>query len=106
MAQSDLWLRGTRHLPEYDGAVHADRAQQRKDRRRDRRLAAEGWTRHGFTDDDVLRRPVTVLREADAALGRPHDPSRIRAWTTLFRASSFTPAGRAAVAARLGARCA
>jgi very-short-patch-repair endonuclease len=104
VARADLWLCGTRTVPEYDGAVHADRPQQREDRRRDRRLSAAGWVRNAYTDQDLLRRPVTILRDADAAVGRVHDPLRIRAWTSLFRASSFTPAGRTAVAGRLGRR--
>ena len=102
MARGDLWLRGTRTLPEYDGAVHADRPQQRKDRRRERRLADADWVRRAYTDDDLLRRPVTILRESDAAIGRVHDPRRIRAWTSLFRESTFTGAGRAGLARRLG----
>ena len=57
-----------------------------------------------FIDEDVLRRPVTVLREADAAVGRPHDPGRIRAWTALFRESCWTPAGRTALSRRHGLR--
>lgn len=103
VARGDLWLRGTRTLPEYDGAVHADRPQQRKDRRRERRLADAGWVRRAYTDDDLLRRPVTILRESDAAAGRDHDPRRIRAWTSLLRESSFTVAGRAQLARRAGA---
>lgn len=104
VARGDLWLRGTHTLPEYDGAVHADRPQQRADRRRERRLADVEWVRRAYTDDDLLRRPVTILRESDAAIGREHDPSRIRAWTQLFRESTFTPAGRAALARRAGVR--
>lgn len=102
VARGDLWLRGTRTLPEYDGSVHADRPQQRKDRRRERRLADAGWVRRAYTDDDLLRRPVTILRESDAATGRDHDPRRIRAWTSLFRESAFTGTGRAALARRAG----
>lgn len=103
VAQGDLWLRGTATLQEYDGRVHTEPDQFRKDRRRDRRLLCSGWVRNGYTDEDLLRRPVSILRDADAAVGRPHDPSRIRAWLELYRESCFTPVGRAALAERLGA---
>ena len=104
VARGDVWLRGTRTLADYDGAVHADRRQQRVDRRRDRRIVDADWVGRAYTDDDLLRRPVTVLREADAAVGRPHDPRRIRAWTTLFRESSWTAAGRSELSRRHGVR--
>ena len=104
VARGDVWLRGTRTLADYDGAVHADRHQQRTDRRRDRRIVDADWVGRAYTDDDLLRRPVAILREADAAVGRPHDPRRIRAWTALFRESSWTAAGRAALAGRHGVR--
>jgi len=100
VARGDLWLRGTRTLADYDGAVHADRMQQRTDRRRDRRITDADWIRRAYTDDDLLRRPVSILREGDAAVGRPHDPQRIRAWTALFRESCWTAAGRAELARR------
>lgn len=102
LARADLRLVGTRTLPEFDGAVHADRDQQRADRRRDRRLADEQWVRRGYTGDDLLRRPASILREGDSAVGRIHEPRRIRAWTTVFRESAFTPAGRDALLRRHG----
>jgi hypothetical protein len=104
VARGDVWLRGTRTLADYDGAVHADRRQQRVDRRRDRRIADADWVGRAYTDHDLLRRPATILREADAAVGRPHDPRRIRAWTALFRESSWTAAGRDELARRHGLR--
>lgn len=108
VARGDLWLRGTRTLADYDGAIHADRKQQRADRRRDRRITDADWVGRAYTDDDLLRRPATILREADAAVGRPHDPGRIRVWTALFRESCWTAAGRADLAGRhgVGARAA
>ena len=33
------------------------------------------WVRRGYTDLEVLRRPVTILRDADRTLGRVHDAS-------------------------------
>lgn len=50
---------------------------------------------------EVLRRPLTVLRDADRALGRPHDPDRILAWYDLLRDSCFTAAGRHLLLQRL-----
>ena len=100
VARGDVWLRGTRTLADYDGAVHADRPQQRKDRRRDRRVTRADWQLLAYTDHDLLRRPVTILREGDDAVGRPHEPRRIRAWTALFRESCWTAAGRAALSRR------
>jgi hypothetical protein len=104
VARGDLWLVGTCTLADYDGAVHADRKQQRADRRRDRRITDAEWIRRAYTDEDLLRRPVTILREGDAAVGRPHDPRRIRAWTALFRESCWTAVGRAELTRRHGIR--
>ena len=103
VARGDLWLPGTRTLPEYDGVVHLERRQFRKDRVRDRRLAAAGWVRHGYTDEDVFGRPADILREADDAVGRCYDPTRLHAWLELYRDSCFSPSGRAALARRLSA---
>ena len=102
VARADLWLVGTRTLQEYDGEVHLPRASQKRDLRRLRRLDEAGWARHGYTDDDVLRRAVGVLRDADRAVGREHVPARIRQWHALLRESLFTPAGTPRLLARLG----
>jgi hypothetical protein len=104
VARGDVWLRGTRTLADYDGAVHADRHRQRTDRRRDRRIVDADWVGRAYTDEDLLRRPVAILREADAAVGRPHDSQRIRAWTALFRESCWTAAGRTELVRRHGVR--
>jgi len=101
IGRADLWVVGTRTLQEYDGEVHLPRAQQKRDLRRLRRLDAEQWTRHGYTDDDVLHRAVGILFDADRALGREHLPERVRPWHDVIRQSSFTPAGRAQLARRL-----
>ena len=102
IGRADLWIVGTRTLQEYDGEVHLPRAQQKRDLRRLRRLDEEHWTRHGYTDDDVLHRAVGILRDADRALGREHLPERIRPWHDLLRDSLFTPAGQARLLHRLG----
>ncbi len=101
LARADLWVIGTSTLQEYDGEVHLPRAQQKRDLRRLRRLDAEHWTRHGYTDDDVLHRAVGILCDADRAMGREHLPERVRPWHDLIRQSLFTPAGRAQFARRL-----
>lgn len=100
VARGDLWIRGTRVLHEYDGGVHRDRDQHRSDLARDRRLSAAGWTRRGYTAVDLLRRPDQILREADSALGRPHDPDRLERWFELLRESTLTSTGMARLRAR------
>lgn len=101
VARGDLALVGTTSLHEYDGGDHLTRAQQRADLRRSRRLGATGWQRRGYTSADVLHRATTILRDADRALGRPHEPSRIRPWHDLLKASLFTPAGTELLRRRL-----
>jgi very-short-patch-repair endonuclease len=101
VARADLLLTGTRTIHEYDGEVHLTREQQQADLERSRRLTAAGFVRRGYTSYDVLRRPVTVLRDADLATGRPHDPGRIRAWNRLLAGSLLTPSGRHRLMTRL-----
>ncbi|MBO3088314.1 hypothetical protein [Cellulomonas dongxiuzhuiae] len=103
VARGDLWLPGTRVLHEYDGGVHRSARAHAGDLRRDRALIAAGWTRRGYVAADLCRRPAEVLRDIDAALGRPHRPARLRAWLTLLHASTLTPQGRARLRARLPA---
>ena len=104
VARGDLRLHRTRTLHEYDGGDHLTPDQQRRDLRRARHLERAGWVRRGYTSQDVLHRAVTVLRDADASTGRPHDPSRVRAWHDQLRPSCFTAAGRSRLAARLECR--
>ncbi|MGN0063408.1 MAG: hypothetical protein ACI379_04145 [Nocardioides sp.] len=101
IARSDLWLVGTQRLPEFDGGMHREPLQHAADLRRDRRLAAAGWIRHGYTSGDLLHRPLSILEDVDRALGRTHDPRRVREWNDLLRQSAFTPQGREALAKRL-----
>lgn len=100
VARGDLWLRGTTTLHEYDGAVHRDRRTHVNDLARDRRLANLGWTRRGYTSTDLLVRARFVLQEADAALGRPHDRTRLDRWWSLLDESLFTNRGRDRLADR------
>ena len=101
VATADLWLVGTTAVHEYDGDEHEKAARRVHDRRRDRRIDRAGYVRRGYTAGDVIRRAVTIIEDADRAIGRPHDPARIRAWHDLVRDSLFTPAGRAAFLARI-----
>jgi hypothetical protein len=102
VARGDLFLVGTQDLHEMDGSGHFERSQYRKDRKRERRLGHADWKRRGYTSDDVLHQAITILRDIDVALGRPHDPSRIREWHELLRQSCFTPAGVTRLSERLG----
>ena len=102
IARGDLWIRGTRVLHEYDGGEHLTRSRQRRDLARSRRLAAARWLRRGYTAGDVVSQAGGILRDADAALGRPHRSDRIRAWHAELRESAFTPAGQALLRSRLG----
>jgi hypothetical protein len=103
VARSDLWIVDTRRLPEFDGDGHRNAKQHREDLRRERRLATESWERRGYTSHDVLHRAITILKDADQALGRPHDPTRIRAWHALLKKSLFSPAGQALLRERIRA---
>jgi hypothetical protein len=103
IARADLWLVCTLRLHEYDGAVHADPKQHREDLKRDRRLGANGWERRGYTSHDVLHNAISILRDADQALGRPHDPARVRAWHAILKQSLFSPAGQQLLRERIRA---
>ena len=100
VARGDLWVRGTKSLHEYDGAVHRDRRTHVKDLARERGLANSGWTRRGYTSGDLLGRSHVMLREADAAVGRAHDPRRLQPWLEALRESLFSPSGRARLLSR------
>ena len=103
VARGDLWLVGTRTFHEYDGAEHRNRPRHRHDLRRERAIGHQEWTRRGYTSVEVVHQAITILRDCDTTLGRRHDPSRVRGWHELLRESCFTTAGRARLAARLGA---
>jgi hypothetical protein len=102
VARGDLLLSGTQTFHEYDGVHHRSAHQLRKDLVRDRRILMAGYRRRGYTSRDVLVTPLGVLRDADATLGRTHDPARIQAWYSLLQDSLFTPAGRRRLEVRLG----
>lgn len=100
VARGDLWVRGTTSLHEYDGAVHRDRRTHVRDLARERALANNGWTRRGYTSGDLLGRSHVMLRDADAALGRAHDPRRLDPWLAALRVSLFSPGGKARLLSR------
>lgn len=106
VARADLLIVGTQTLQEYDGARHRTKRRYAGDRRRDSRLSGAGFIRHGYVAEDVLLKPLVILREADLALGRPHDPIRVRAWHALLKESLFTGAGTTQVLRRWGIRIA
>jgi very-short-patch-repair endonuclease len=101
VARGDLWLEGTTTLHEYDGVHHRSPTQQRKDLARDRRLANAGWTRRGYTAVEVLHEATAIIRDADLALGRQHDPSRVHRWRQMVVESLFTTRGRDRLSVRL-----
>lgn len=89
LGRADLLLRGTRHVHEYDGGHHRGKDQHRTDLRRERGLAPH-YTRRGFTLDDLLNHPHTVMHELDRLLGRPHQLRRLRRWRSLVSASCYS----------------
>jgi very-short-patch-repair endonuclease len=101
VARGDLLIEGTRTLHEYDGDHHLSRSRQRQDLARQRRLGNAGWVRRGYTAYEVIRQPTTVLRDADASMGRPHRPERVRRWRDLLSDSLFTASGQWGLRTRL-----
>lgn len=102
VARGDLWIVGSTMLHEFDGGDHLPKKQQRKDLRRARRIGNADWERRGYNSDDLLHQASSILRDADATVGRTHDPTRIRAWHDLLKDSLFTPAGTTRFRARVG----
>ena len=100
-ARSDLRIRRSRRLPEYDGADHRDREQHRRDLAREKRLAREAWERYGYTASEILQDAPRIIRDADDALGRPHDPKRVYGWLDEACRSSLYSIGRDALTQRL-----
>jgi very-short-patch-repair endonuclease len=101
VARGDLWIVGTRRIHEYDGAHHDDPATRRRDLRRDKALYRVRWERYGFVAEDIVHRPYTIVRDADAALGRPYRPAQLRRWRAEATRSTLTSGGRAALERRL-----
>lgn len=104
IARADLQVKCTNSLHEFDGGHHRDPGQHRDDLRRERRLDDGGYVRRGYTASDVVQRPLGILRDGDRAVGREHDPARIRPWLAVFRLSLYTPSGRAVFLKRVAVR--
>jgi hypothetical protein len=100
VGQADLLILGTPHVQEYDGEVHRDKQRHRIDLRRERGLAATAYDRRGYSLDDLLNHPLTVMHEIDRLLGRPHRMSRLRRWQRLVENSMFGERGRERVVNR------
>ncbi|WP_083450410.1 endonuclease domain-containing protein [Luteipulveratus mongoliensis] len=63
IAQVDFVWREQRVIVEYDGEVHAEPEQRKKDAHRRRQLAAEGWTVVVLTSADIPARNAEVLAD-------------------------------------------
>lgn len=101
VARADLVITGTPRLVEYDGATHRDRERHRRDLRREKELARIGRQRFGYTAVEVVERAAMIVRDAERALGLPHDPARLKNWFIEFGASSFSAEGWRALVWRL-----
>ncbi len=101
IGRADLWIRGTRRLPEYDGAYHRDAAQYERDRRRDRKFQRAGWQPYSYSVHGVLRQHTSIVRDADDALGRAHDPARSRLFGGALDESCWSAGGAPRLARRL-----
>lgn len=101
IARADLRIRGTRRLPEYDGADHRERGQHQRDLQREKQLAREGWERYGYIAREITAYADGIVRDAEDALGLPHDPQRVQGWMHEARASSLYAGGREALSRRL-----
>lgn len=100
-ARADLRIRGTRRLPEYDGAEHRTRLRQQEDLARDKALSRLGYERYGYIAKEIVQNPALVLRDAEQALGWPHSPDRVKPWWPVLIESSLSPSGRRRLLRRL-----
>ncbi len=101
IARMDLWIKGTNRYPEYDGAHHRDKVRHQKDLRREKAASRLGAQRFGYTAIEIRHDPGGILRDADQALQRPHETSRLKWWLAEAELSTITPAGRRRLARRL-----
>lgn len=101
IARADLWIRGTRRLPEYDGAVHRDVVQHQHDLAREKALSRAGWERYGYIAKEMRDDPVHIVSDAEQALGLPRLPGRMKDWLALASGSTLTIDGRLRLARRL-----
>jgi very-short-patch-repair endonuclease len=95
LARADLWIKGTRRIHEYDGAVHREAEVHQRDLKRERNLIMSDWQRFGFTSAHILNEGAAIIRSVDDLLGRPWDSRRLEAWEELLSESMFRRRGRA-----------
>ena len=93
VARTDLHIVGTLRHPEYDGGEHRSVQRHRKDLRRDKALSRLDRERYGYTSEELVGNPTQVLRDAEDALGWPHDPQRWKRWLEELDQSSITKTG-------------
>lgn len=98
--RADLRIGRTNRLAEYDGDEHRKPERHAHDLERERYFGRQRMQRFGYSSRVLLHQGLSVLRDADEALGRPHQPARIRAWHAALAASSYTSSGRARLQAR------
>jgi very-short-patch-repair endonuclease len=95
LARADLWIKGTRRIHEYDGAVHREAEVHHRDLKRERNLIMSDWQRFGFTSAHILNEGAAIIRSVDDLLRRPWDSRRLQAWEELLNESMFRRTGRA-----------
>lgn len=93
VARADLALLGTNRISEYDGADHRGREQHQSDLRREKALSRLGIERYGYTKSEIVDQPATIARDAEAAFGMPHNPSRLANWHYEFERSTLSYSG-------------
>jgi hypothetical protein len=94
IGRADLLIVGTHDVQEYDGDDHRDKTQHRVDLRRERGLSGSAYRRRGYTLDDLLNYPITLMHELDRQLDRPHRMARVRQWQRLVNNSMYSVSGR------------
>lgn len=101
VARTDLQIVGTVRHPEYDGGEHRLRERHRRDLERDKALARLGHERYGYTSVELVDTPLLVVRDAEDALGWPHDTARAKPWLEELDRSSVSSHGRTRLLKRL-----
>lgn len=97
----DLLISGTRRAAEFDGGVHRAADVHLRDMRRDRLLARHGIERFAYGARDVIDTPEQIIRDAEDALGLPHDSRRLGRWQREWRLSTYSPTGYGALMHRI-----
>jgi hypothetical protein len=95
IGRAELLVLGTREVHEYQEAGHRGSSRPPSDLRRERRLARASYVRRDYTMDDLVNHPAVAMSQIDAALGRPHEPERLRRWRRMIEGSQYSERGRA-----------